>query len=189
LDFEAPLVRRLERNNYRTALIAFQRQRRTLQAAEDDVVAQVRSELRQLRAIAENYKIQQRAIELAYLQVEDALQVFQQPVAPGAGGGQSAGNAAALTQQLLTAQSRLPTTKNTLFSVYLSYLIVRLQLYRDLDLLPLDARGVWMDELATRDCSGPDLPCAPAGPAADGRQPERLPEPHTLPPAGEAPAP
>src|SRR5205085_8051718 len=126
-------------------------QRRILQAAEDDVVAQVRSELRQLRAIAENYKIQQRAIELAYLQVEDALQVFQQPVAPG-GGGQSAGNAAALTQQLLTAQSRLPTTKNSLYSVYLSYLIVRLQLYRDFDLLRLDPRGVWTDELATCDC-------------------------------------
>lgn len=190
-DFEAPLVRKLERNNYRTALIAFQRQRRVLQAAEDDAVAQVRSELRQLRAIAENYKIQQRAIELAYLQVEDALNVFQTPPPPaaaGGGGAPSAGNAAALTQQLLSAQSQLPTTKNRLYSVYLSYLIVRLQLYRDLDRMPLDARGVWMDELATRDCTGPDLPRAPAGPEAVG-QPERLPEPRVLTPTGPAPTP
>ena len=53
INAELPLVRRSERNLYRATLIGYQRQRRTLQAFEDnianDVRADVRSEARQRR--------------------------------------------------------------------------------------------------------------------------------------------
>ena len=95
LSGELPLVRRAERNAYRTALIAYQRARRNLQATEDFILNDVRTDLRNLRVLAENYRIQQRAVEVAYDQVENSLDVLQSPperrrgpAAGRAGGGQ-----------------------------------------------------------------------------------------------------
>jgi hypothetical protein len=88
---EVPLVRKQERNNYRAALVAFQRQRRAVMSFEDQTLFDVRSEIRQLRVLARNYRIQQRLVEIAYRQVENSLDVFTQPPAPG----QVATNAAA----------------------------------------------------------------------------------------------
>src|SRR5207249_2211329 len=100
-----PLVRILERNAYRASLIGWERWRRTVMAAEDNVAADVRSDLRDLRVSAANYKIQQRAVEVAYHQVENALDTFRAPPPPTQlQGGPNPGNAAALTQQLLGAQ-------------------------------------------------------------------------------------
>ena len=59
---------------------------------------------------------------------------------------------AALTQQLLAAQRSLPTAQNALLTVWINYLDTRLQLYRDLELMPLDARGVWIDQITDCDC-------------------------------------
>src|SRR5262249_44598585 len=79
LNMDLPLVRILERNNYRSSLISFQRQRRALMAQEDFVLDAVRSGIRQLRVLAGNYKIQQRTVELAYPQVENSLDTFRAP--------------------------------------------------------------------------------------------------------------
>lgn len=167
INGELPLVRQAERNDYRTALIAFQRSRRNLQAAEDAVLTGVRSEVRQLRFLTENYKIQQRAVELSYYQVENALNTLKAPprVVPAAqasssagGGSDTSGNQAALTRQLLDAVSTLLRAQNQLYSVYQSYLVARLQLYRDLELMQLDGRGVWIDDV---NCSCPAKPAAP----------------------------
>src|SRR5260370_6395346 len=59
---------------------------------------------------------------------------------------------AGLTQQLLSAQRSLPTAQNGLLTIWINYLNARLQLYRDLELMPLDARGVWLDEIRDCDC-------------------------------------
>jgi outer membrane protein TolC len=154
MNFELPLVRMQERNNYRATLIAYQRQRRALMEAEDLVAQGVRGEIRQLRVLAEQYKIQQRQVELAYLTVESSLDTFQAPPAPGAAGDPST-RAATLTNQLLNAQRTLPTAQNALLTVWINYLNTRLQLYRDLELMPLDQRGVWLDDIATCQCSTP----------------------------------
>lgn len=195
LNTELPLVRQSERNAYRASLIAFQRSRRTLMEAEDNVVASVRQQVRQLRLLAENYKIQQRQVELAYAQVEQSLESFTQPATPPSGqvvgppgGGSGAGNAAALTQQLITAQRSLNLAQNQLYAVWINFLVARMTLYRDLELLPLDFRGVWNDEHAS--CCGPDQPgdAQRPGERRDGGQagePERLPQPSKQPPAGQ----
>src|SRR5262249_26280898 len=64
-----PLVRVAERDNYRASLINYQRARRILQRAEDQVAFDTRSEIRVLRQQEENYRIQQRQVELGYLTV------------------------------------------------------------------------------------------------------------------------
>jgi hypothetical protein len=150
---ELPLVRVLERNAYRASLIGWQRQRRTLMEAEDSVVAGARAQIRQLRVLAENYRIAQRAVELAYLQVENSLDVFRTPPLPAGAGGASAGESpTALTQQLLEAQRSLIDAQNRLVTFWVQYLTTRMQLYRDLELMPLDPRGAWTDDIATCEC-------------------------------------
>jgi hypothetical protein len=186
LNGELPLVRVQERNNYRSSLIAFQRERRALEEAEDLAVRAVRGEIHSLRVFAENYRIQQRQLELAYLTIDSSLEALQAPTPPGPARTAQDGPAA-LTQQLLMAQRTLPTAQNGLLTVWINYLNARLQLYRDLELMPLDARGVWIDEIRDCDCSlNPEQPGRPGGESGGA---ERLPEPRKLPPAGPEPLP
>src|SRR5262249_6227221 len=158
LNGQLPLVRKAERNLYRAALINYQHERRDLLALEDSIVQTIRAEIRQLRVLAANYKIQQKVVELSYSNLENSKESFQAPAggapagaAPGAPGPPSQGaaaNAAALTNQLLQAQGTLNGAQNTLFGLWINYLNTRIQLSRDLELMPLDFRGVWIDELA-----------------------------------------
>ena len=177
---ELPLVRRAERNNYRAALIGYQRQRRTLMAFEDNIANDVRNDIRELRTLAELYRIQQRVVELGYSQVDNAQAVLLAPPVPVTGpgaGGNDAGSAAALTQQVLQAQSGLVQAQNTLFQIWVSYLTARMNLYLDLELLQLDDRGVWNDEQITGTDNAPR-------PVPAERQPgERLPAPQPVGPA------
>jgi len=53
-------VRINERNNFRTALITFQRGRRTLQQAEDNLKIQLRNDLRLVHLAYINYEIAKR---------------------------------------------------------------------------------------------------------------------------------
>jgi hypothetical protein len=182
LHTELPLVRRAERNQYRAALIAYQRQRRNLMAVEDNILVDTRSDLRQLRVWAEAYKLQRRSVELAYAQVDSARSTLLAPPDPASPRG-AAGDVAALTQQLLNAQAQLLSSQNGLYTAWMTYLAIRMELALDLELLPLDARGVWNDD-ALR-CPTPASP-GPAGPAerpGPPVTPERLPEPRPAIPA------
>jgi outer membrane protein TolC len=184
LNMQLPLVRIQERNNYRASQIAYQRQRRALQDAEDFAVQVVQNEIYLLRQYEETYKIQQRQLELAYLTIDSSLEALQAPTPPGnARSGQD--GPAALTQQLLNAQRSLPASQNALLTLWINYLDARLQLYRDLELMPLDARGVWIDEIRNCDCSlNAELPSprlSTGGIEQQQPQQPQFPEPRKLP--------
>jgi hypothetical protein len=154
-----PLVRTAERNNYRAALINYQRQRRVLQRAEDEVAYDVRQEVIILRQLVESYKIQTRQIELAYLTVENSLDTLQappQPTAAGAPAADTATRAASLTNQLIQAQTNLYNAQFKMTTIWITYLNTRDQLYRDMELMPLDSRGIWIDEVAKCMCPPAD---------------------------------
>lgn len=174
---QLPLIRRAERNNYRAALIAYQRQRRTLMAFEDNIANDVRSDLRDLRTFAQLYRIQQRVVELGYSQVDNAQAILLAPPEPGAAA--NAGNAAALTLQVLDAQNRLVNAQNALYQIWVAYQTGRMQLYLDLEQMNLDDRGVWLDEYFNR----PDRSDRPA-PDAGRPAGERLPPPRPADGAG-----
>ena len=82
LNTQLPLVRIQERNNYRASLIAYTRQRRALQEAEDITVQVVYNEIYNLRQFVEKYKVQKRQLELAYVTIDSSLESLQQPTAP-----------------------------------------------------------------------------------------------------------
>src|SRR5262249_6136042 len=144
INTELPLVRKSERNRYRATLINFQRARCILQRAEDQVMFDVRGEMRLLRQQADLYLIQQRQVELSYMTVENALDTFLAPPAPvpaGQIGADTAPRAASLTTQLLTATTQLYQAQTSMTSIWITYLNTRLQLYRDMELMQLDERG------------------------------------------------
>ena len=176
MRIEPPFVRRAERNLYRAALISYQRQRRNLQAFEDSIVTDARVDLRALRQLYQTFLVQQRAVELAYSQVDNARSTFLAPPDPKTQ--DTAGNVAALTQQLLEAQGALVQAQNDLSTTWVNYLTARMDLYLDLELLPLDSRGLWPDDSATAPGPAPRS----GSPDADPVGPERLPAPAPLPP-------
>ena len=171
---ELPLIRRVERNNYRAALIGYQRQRRTLMSFEDNIANDVRGDIRLVRTIAELYRVQQRLVELGYSQVDNAQALLLQPPAPGAQA--DAGSAAALTRQVLDAQSSLVNAQNSLYSLWVSYAQARMTLYLDLELMRIDERGEWIDEYDTGTTSPDRLP-APGGDRLPAPGGDRLPAP------------
>ncbi len=142
---ELPLARRIERNNYRASLIAYQRQRRNLQGIQDFILLQVRARVRRLQQLEETYKIQQRALLLIYSQVNQAREQLQAPAEPGLNR-DTAAAAGTATLQLLQAQRGVPQAQNSLYSTWINYLIARMELYRDLELMQIDSRGVWIDD-------------------------------------------
>jgi hypothetical protein len=174
INAQLPLVRRSQRNAYRTALINYQSTRRLLMAFEDNIANDVRNDIRQLRAIAQVYKIQQRVVEQSYSIVENAAEVLFAPPVPGTV--LDAGTAASLTNQLLQALSNLLTAQNTLYVYWVGFIVNRIQIYLDLELMQLDERGIWRDE------QFPGLEDAPTGPH-DGNPGERLPAPVPVGPA------
>jgi hypothetical protein len=185
---QLPLVRIQERNSYRASLINFQRARRIVMGAEDRLASDTRNEIRSLRQLEERYRIQQRQVELGYLQAENSLDTFKAPSQPGVAA--SAANAAALTNQLIQAQNSLYQAQILMTTIWINYLNTRLQLYRDMELMPLDNRGVWIDDIATRECAGgaaggnADHPCEGSVPDTRGGQrpqPEALPPPQSTP--------
>jgi hypothetical protein len=207
LNMSPPIVRILQRNNYRSTLIYFQQARRNLMGYEDQLLFNVRLDLRNLVAAANSvHRVQKRAIELAYMQVDQALQAFSQPQAPPVSGLEPAGlvgpvaqrpqvgDPAALTQQLLTTQSSLLTAQNNLYSTWIGYLNARMYFFRDLGTIQFDNRGVWIDDDSACPCKSTDNNDQPAGsgqPLGSGQQqpsrPERLPEPRPE-PAAQDPA-
>jgi hypothetical protein len=174
VNAQLPLVRRAQRNAYRTALINYQSTRRLLMAFEDNIANDVRNDIRQLRALAEVYKIQQRVVEQSYMIVENAAEVLFAPPVPGTV--LDPVTAAALTTQLLQALSGLLAAQNTLYTYWVGFLSNRIQLFLDLELMQLDERGIWRDE------QFPGLEDSPTRPS-DGQPGERLPAPAPVGPA------
>jgi hypothetical protein len=187
LNTQLPLVRIQERNDYRAALINYQRARRILQRAEDEVQYDVRQELILLRQQEEIYRIQTRQVELAYMVVENSLDTLRAPPAPVTAGQappDTATRAAALTNQLINAQTSLYNAQFGMTTIWITYLNTRLQLYRDMELMPLDYRGVWIDNIANCECP----PDTKESENKSGSL-ETLPEPKELPAAPKPPPP
>ena len=138
MSAELPLVRMTERNNFRTALINYQRARRSLMSAEDNLKIQLRQDLRLVHLAYINYEINKRNYELN-VRLKD--QAFEQIVAPPAGGSQNlaqSANAATQTTNLLGFQGRAFSSQVGLIGQYETYQTQRLIFYRDIGTLPYD---------------------------------------------------
>jgi outer membrane protein TolC len=135
--FDAPLNRVAARNAYRTSQINYQQARRSYMALEDQIRAQIRNDMRQLKTQRLNFEIQRQSLISAARQVEaarDKLLVSD--------------NAADTTGtiDILNALSSLLDAKNGLIGSWVNYETLRIQLKLDMEALQVDERGLYVDE-------------------------------------------
>ncbi|WP_165244763.1 TolC family protein [Paludisphaera soli] len=172
LNAELPLIRLSERNQFRQAIIDYQRQRRSLQNQEDALKFNLRQDIRQMQIAYFQYEISKQQLTL---QARLKDQAFEQIVAPpqatsGQNLAQSA-NAAAQTQNLLQAQGNLIQQQLSIVQNWQAFELARLTLYRDIGTLPYDEWEAF-SELFPAEYRGPSLgagtsdprPAAPAAP-------------------------
>jgi hypothetical protein len=143
--FDAPLARRLQRNDYRSVLITYQQERRALYQFQDGVNLSLRARLRQLAQLEENMEIQRRAVEIAVRRVDKTREDLNRPPAPVEPGMPVEALGPTVGTNLIFALNDLTGAQNNLMSVVLSYFENRMLLYRDLGILELDDCGMWID--------------------------------------------
>jgi outer membrane protein TolC len=146
VEFDGPFTRLTERNNFRQQLIQYQQDRRQLIQFEDGVNQTMRSILRELEELRVNLEIQRRAVAIAIRRVDQTRDALNRPVPPSAPGQAPQALGPTAAQNLLFALSDLRNTQNNLMSVWLNYLAQRMVLYRELGIMKLDDRQLWIDE-------------------------------------------
>jgi outer membrane protein TolC len=130
--FDSPLNRRVERNNYRSQVVDYERARRRYIARRDAIVQAVRRDLRELTADQLNFEIARQTLIAAARQVEQARIELLAP-------NQKADSST--TRDALEALTGLLNAKNALIAVWVSFETNRLQLLLDTEAMQLDERG------------------------------------------------
>jgi hypothetical protein len=171
LNWELPLVRLSQRNNFRTAIINYERQRRALMNAEDTLKFTIRAEIRNLILQAQTYEIAKRRFVLYVRQKDQAQEQLIAPPAGAAGVGQVS-QAAVQVQNLLGAQGNLLQSQSFLISTWINYETQRFSLYKDLGIMPYDEWEAYYELFAPNLTGeqpggrGGNAPGAGVGPAA-----------------------
>ncbi len=140
--FTAPLDQIDERNVYRTTQINYQRARRAYMLAEDEVKQEVRNAWRQLFVLRQNMETSRRAVRLAALQYDSAVEQSNAPVAAGSSSSRGSGLSGT---NLQTALSTLLNSQNQLIQTWTNYERNRLNIYRDMGIMEIGEDGMWVD--------------------------------------------
>ena len=139
LQWDAPLTRILERNDYRATLIRFEQDKRTFYGFEDSVWQLLRSEIRQLQANRLTFELGRELIRNSAAQIE--LNADERALREARGQNVNA-NAARDQVQALSA---LLNAQNGLLGIFVNYEIVRRSLDLDLGTMELTPEGLWID--------------------------------------------
>lgn len=131
LGFDLPIDQLPERNAYRLSLLNRDRAIRSLEQSRDNVLAGVYDNFRQTESTSKRYVIQLSAVELADKRVRSAVLKLE------------AGRSS--TRDVLEAQEDLLSAQNAATSALIDFALARLRLYRDLELLDVDASGILLD--------------------------------------------
>lgn len=128
---DTPLNRRVQRNNFRVALISYNVGLRNLMAAEDGIKLDVRQDLRQLALDRNQYSIAVASAALAYERVISTRLRLQFGVA----------NVAA--RDFLEAQQAYTAALSSIARQHVNYITDRTELFFDLEAFNVDQFGYW----------------------------------------------
>ena len=131
LSFDAPLNRRSQRNVYRRALIDYNVGLRGLMLAEDTIKLDVRRGLRDLSLGKEQYVINVASAALAYERVVSTEKEL------------NLGIAGISARDFLEAQSDYIQALSQVANRHIGYIVDRMQLFLDMELMEVDDRGMW----------------------------------------------
>ena len=138
IQFDSPLNRLAERNQYRASLITYQRSRRNYMQLSDQIEQQIRSDIRSLRLQRISFEIARQSLIAAARQLENEQLLLTAPNQGQAGNAGSAGDA---TLRKLRALDQLLSARDGLAGSFIRYEQQRIRLLLDLESLQLDARG------------------------------------------------
>ncbi len=150
LQFDSPFTRLTERNNFRQSIVDYQQQRRQMIQFEDSVQENLRQLLRNLELNKVNLEIQRRAIAIAIRRADEArLVIGEPPKAPKPG--EAADNSPkqlgpTAADDLMSALTDLTASQNILMSVWFDYYATRMALARQMGVMELDEKGMWIDK-------------------------------------------
>jgi outer membrane protein TolC len=131
LTFDAPLNRRAQRNRFRRSLIDYNAGLRSLMEREDAVKFDVRDSLRRLALDQEQYRIDVASAALAYeRRISTRLQL-------------RLGIQNVRVIDVLDAQQAYTRSLSRLASSHIQYILDRIGLFLDLELLEVDDAGFW----------------------------------------------
>lgn len=136
LEFDAPLTRLAERNNYRRALINYQRTRRAYYQFEDAIEQNLRDAIRQIRLNQINFEVNRAAVFVSIIRTDLTRIGLTKPAA--AGRGTTARDVQEALQSLLNAQ-------NSFLRIWVNYEAQRMALDLALGTMELDDQGMWID--------------------------------------------
>lgn len=139
LQWDSPLTRMQERNQYRQVLIEYQQAKRNYYRFEDSVWQTLRSELRNIRYNQYNFELQRYAVRIAAQQIiinEDLRQIRESLSL--ASGPTAARDSVSALADLLQAQ-------NTFLGVWVFYEAQRRNLDQDLGTIRVDENNIWVD--------------------------------------------
>jgi len=203
LQFDAPLTRLTERNNFRQAILDYQQVRRQQIQYEDRIRLALRQSLRQLDLDRQNLETQRRAVIIAIRRVDQTRMTLSQPAAPppppGPDGTIPAVDPAAgqlgptATLNLIFAFNDLRSSQDALTSIWINYYATRIGLAQQLGVMELDDDGIWIDRPFSQAerCGADELPLPPAVPPEwlEHLEQVKAPPPRRAEPAEEIPAP
>ena len=166
LQMTAPLDQVQVRNAYRAAVVSYQQARRAYMLLEDQVKYDIRTSWRQLRFNQQNFELNRKNLRQAALQYDINVANNLNPKLQVAGqaGTTNLGQQEGLN--LITALGALLTAQNNLIQYWVSYERNRINIYRDMDIMQIDERGIWIDPLY-QNLGGNDSSSYQNGPAND----------------------
>jgi hypothetical protein len=142
LQFTTPLDQVLERNTYRESLVAFQRARRTYMEQEDRVKLAIRQSYRQIKVQEYRLLIDRTAVRNAALQYDSASL-------------QAQGTQQTNALSLVNALDAVLQAQNSLIGDWVTYETNRLNIFRDMGIMDIDARGLWTDRFYLQQSAKP----------------------------------
>ncbi len=140
-EFDAPITRLAERNQYRQALIEYQQARRSFMETQDQIHQGLRATLRSAELNQVNFELRRAAVQIAISQVDLARLRLNEPPRPGVAPEFGATTALNLVNSL----SDLLNVQNDFLSVWVNYETLRIGLDFQLGTMELDDRGLWID--------------------------------------------
>ena len=165
LQMTAPLDQVQVRNAYRAAIVSYQQQRRAYMLLEDQVKYDIRTSWRQLRLNQQNFELTRKFLRQAALQFDINVANNLNPKQQIAGQAGTT-NLGQTGLNLIQALGSLLTAQNNLIQYWVSYERNRINIYRDMDIMQIDERGLWIDPLY-QNLGGNDSSSYQNGPAHD----------------------
>jgi hypothetical protein len=144
VQFDSPLTRLAQRNNYRQSLLEYHEARRNYYSFEDAVARSLRDTLRAVRLNQLNFELRRAAVHVAVEQVDRAGKNLRVPLQPGEDATQKQ-LGPTVARDLVSALSDLLNVQNDFLSVWVNYEVQRRVLDLDMGTMQVDHDTVWLD--------------------------------------------